>query len=439
MCVRYCLSVLITCVLTVVKRITALNKEILGLQAPQGEEEKEFVSILNETSETSQSLAIPVVIASSLLVSFFFLSSAGTDSVVASTTKEALLFFTTGTNILVSLLFTRAEIAVAADVFLSPWRDVVLGEADGSGRGEDEGRRGLFVSLLSIGVVFGAFCSPPGTAWPLHNLVNTCIAVTVARLLQLSRLPLVLLALGAVAAYDVIAVMGSQVLTDGGASVMEAVAMAKLEVVQSQVEGAQVAQSVSPVWGGSGAEGTVQGLATQIASLPSLSLSSWRPGLFEIGVSGRVSDALGVGDVVFPSMLTGWALRTDLLVPDTSAHFNESDHRSSNKNGKNNSNDNGNDDDDMGRHVIPLNEAESPPLTHGPLVPAAAPRSGKGDTPLFQSCLWGYVAGCVLCEVFQTGGGQPALLYIVPSMVAALTLSATLRGKINDLFISSIE
>ena len=28
--------------------------------------------------------------------------------------------------------------------------------------------------------------------------------------------------------------------------------------------------------------------------------------------------------------------------------------------------------------------------------------------------------GCLLCEVYQTGSGQPALLYVVPAMIGTL-------------------
>eukprot|EP00596_Hydrurales_sp_CCMP1899_P001733 CAMPEP_0119054392 /NCGR_PEP_ID=MMETSP1177-20130426/75032_1 /TAXON_ID=2985 /ORGANISM="Ochromonas sp, Strain CCMP1899" /LENGTH=97 /DNA_ID=CAMNT_0007034605 /DNA_START=1250 /DNA_END=1540 /DNA_ORIENTATION=- len=33
---------------------------------------------------------------------------------------------------------------------------------------------------------------------------------------------------------------------------------------------------------------------------------SWRPGLFQVVVGGKVSDVLGLADVVFPAMLAGW-------------------------------------------------------------------------------------------------------------------------------------
>ena len=34
--------------------------------------------------------------------------------------------------------------------------------------------------------------------------------------------------------------------------------------------------------------------------------------------------------------------------------------------------------------------------------------------------LGGYALGCLLCEVYQTGSGQPALLYVVPAMIGTL-------------------
>ena len=40
----------------------------------------------------------------------------------------------------------------------------------------------------------------------------------------------------------------------------------------------------------------------------------WQPGLLTVVLNGRVSDGLGLGDVVAPSLLAGWARRRDLDV-----------------------------------------------------------------------------------------------------------------------------
>ena len=37
-----------------------------------------------------------------------------------------------------------------------------------------------------------------------------------------------------------------------------------------------------------------------------------RAGLFQVVVGGKVSDVLGMADVVFPAMLAGWSVRYDI-------------------------------------------------------------------------------------------------------------------------------
>ena len=50
---------------------------------------------------------------------------------------------------------------------------------------------------------------------------------------------------------------------------------------------------------------------------------------------------------------------------------------------------------------------------------------------LFSSSMLGYGIGSLLCEIFQTGQGQPALLYIVPSMFVSVFIRGVLRGEGN--------
>ena len=53
---------------------------------------------------------------------------------------------------------------------------------------------------------------------------------------------------------------------------------------------------------------------------------------------------------------------------------------------------------------------------------------------VFSSGLIGYGFGCFLCEIFQTGEGQPALLYIVPSMFVSVLLTGLIRGDLNSMW-----
>ena len=42
--------------------------------------------------------------------------------------------------------------------------------------------------------------------------------------------------------------------------------------------------------------------------------------------------------------------------------------------------------------------------------------------PLYNAALIGFIVGLVICEICQTGRGQPALVYLVPSMVVSIGL-----------------
>ena len=76
--------------------------------------------------------------------------------------------------------------------------------------------------------------------------------------------------------------------------------------------------------------GTVANAATSAADVPSASMSvmeavarsklaSWQPGLLEVIVghdNSVVTEALGLGDVVFPSILVAWGLAVDDEIDD---------------------------------------------------------------------------------------------------------------------------
>ncbi|CAE7683283.1 SPPL3, partial [Symbiodinium pilosum] len=97
------------------------------------------------------------------------------------------------------------------------------------------------------------------------------------------------------------------------------------------------------------------------------------PGLLEVVLGSRASDVLGLGDVVFPAVLGGWALRRDLQ-----------------------------------------SESESSP-------------------GYFVAVLIGYVLGCVGCEaaVYTFNlPGLPALVLLVPATLGCVSLLAAYRGEL---------
>ena len=105
--------------------------------------------------------------------------------------------------------------------------------------------------------------------------------------------------------------------------------------------------------------------------------SLWQPGLLEVRLRGRVTDLLGLGDAVFPSLLSTFALRFD------SSRFDDTD--------------------------IPY---------------------------YFAASVAGYGVGCVACE-FAPGigsSGLPALLFIVPSMLISVFGLSLVRGELGEMF-----
>eukprot|EP01035_Chromulina_nebulosa_P018789 gene18789-24556_t len=80
-----------------------------------------------------------------------------------------------------------------------------------------------------------------------------------------------------------------QILTDGGKSIMEAIATNKLAISPN----ANTATSLNP-------DSITSAINPSILS--GLSFSNWKPGIFEISINNRVTDGLGLGDVVFPEL-----------------------------------------------------------------------------------------------------------------------------------------
>eukprot|EP00638_Chattonella_subsalsa_P006547 CAMPEP_0117737042 /NCGR_PEP_ID=MMETSP0947-20121206/2293_1 /TAXON_ID=44440 /ORGANISM="Chattonella subsalsa, Strain CCMP2191" /LENGTH=380 /DNA_ID=CAMNT_0005552455 /DNA_START=542 /DNA_END=1684 /DNA_ORIENTATION=- len=348
---------------------------------------KEIYQALDEVQGTTQALALPVILGISLVASFVVLGISATLSnfEVADFQTEALsdnfailelvqslrevistmipiIFFLS--NAAVCWLFAKVELQsfLKSTGLLSEENDV--------------NKVGL-ISALTV-TIPAVLSSPGGFFWPLQNFLNICIAITVTRAVQLPRLPFIVLALTGLAVYDVVSVVGTQQFTDGGRSIMEAVAVAKIA-------------------GSSAAAGSVAGTGSPIVP-PSVSFfetitTSWRPGLLEVVVGGRVSDALGLGDVIFPSILAGWALRYDSSKTSATSVVDD----------------------------------------ESPMLPYGNEEKNRGS-PFFGASVFGYALGCILCEVFQTGQGQPALLYIVPAMFASLGSVGLFRREISEMW-----
>jgi len=110
-----------------------------------------------------------------------------------------------------------------------------------------------------------------------------------------------------------------------------------------------------------------------VAASRALSGGAFQPGALVVRVGGRVTDVLGLGDCVFPALVAGFARRYD---------------------------------------------------------------NAREGAPYFGAALGGYGAGCVACEFYPgiNEGGAPALVVLLPAMIAAVLATGAARGDLDDLF-----
>jgi cation transporter-like permease len=82
--------------------------------------------------------------------------------------------------------------------------------------------------------------------------------------------------------------------------------------------------------------------------------------------------------------------------------------------------------DEMKRKMMGLDSTSSTSTS----IPAAESKPAS----IFSSSVVGYGIGCFLCELFQTGQGQPALLFIVPAMLASVGAVGSVSGQLSDMW-----
>ena len=210
-------------------------------------------------------------------------------------------------------------------------------------------------AAAALACVSTAYLLGPSVSWPAQNVVNSCVAISVARVLQLPSLPAILAAIGGLALYDgfgtIFAVAAAEPVT--GSSVMESVALSKL---------------------GSAGAGV------------------WQPGLLTVVLHGRVTDGLGLGDVLAPAMLAGWCRRFDLQQSATAVAGGGADE-------------------------------ENTTAENGGFLSAA---------------LGGYAVGCVLLEVAPPELTRAALLFLVPSTAAAVLFRLAERKVLPQALAGSV-
>mmetsp|Transcript_23127 Transcript_23127/g.35723 ORF Transcript_23127/g.35723 Transcript_23127/m.35723 type:complete len:149 (+) Transcript_23127:2-448(+) len=124
----------------------------------------------------------------------------------------------------------------------------------------------------------------------------------------------------------------------------------------------------------------------------------WNPGLLSVVVghsqNAKITEALGLGDVVFPACLVAWGFYADAVGKSTDAAEEEEE--------------------------IPKKQISYTTATTA-----------------------GYVIGSAATEIVGTfsllgsGRGLPALIFLIPSMIIAVTTVAASRGELNEVWGSS--
>ena len=148
--------------------------------------------------DNTQAILLPGIISLSLLVSFTYLTLTGvsnpSDSNIISPDivniiKSNINSIVVLANVAVCIVFSNIEIKSAITTFVQ-----------GNNDSNDSNRNiisspafsfGLALLLSALAVVLGTGSS----VWPLQNVINMCISITVARALQFNKLPTIMVLL----------------------------------------------------------------------------------------------------------------------------------------------------------------------------------------------------------------------------------------------------
>ena len=348
----------------------------------------EELRALDAVSPTAQSAALPAVVVSSLFLSILLLQiqnggdnglfwNVSTEDSAFAAQLEAMMeslrsFLPTLvqlSNVAVIGLFVRAEVGRGIAAWFADPTAAQENPTEESGEGTSSTFQPTQAILPAGAALVGlAYLAPASVAWPIRNLVCSCLGIGVVRAVQIPKLSPIVAALLLLVVYDVYSVgimlveLGSQSLASSGGEMTNAA---------TEVAAATSATATSSSTAASSAMGAVAMSKVDDTSL-------WQPGLLEVRLRGRVTDLLGLGDAVFPSLLSTHALRFDSSRSDEVSTF----------------------------------------------------------PCYFVASIAGYGLGCAACE-FAPGigsSGLPALLFIIPAMLTSVLGLSVVRGEFGDIF-----
>lgn len=260
----------------------------------------------------------------------------------------------------------------------------------------------LFDSSIPTDWVFAIVIT--GTAfftqfWPVQNFVNMALAILVARAIQLDRFPAIVGALSLLTLYDASSVF----LIPAAANAMEHVTTAATTTTATTMMTA--AADAGAGGGGGSAMGSV--------AIQKLTSGTFQPGLLVTKIAGGriVGGGLGLGDAVFPSLLVNFVRRFDLAVMATKQQQQQQQMKDDRSGGSNSS-----------------SSADE------------EKKEEKERTSLFAVSMTSYIIGCLACELVPPmvsssgGGGLPALVFIIPTMLGSVLLASVVSGEVEDLW-----
>ncbi|KAL7540945.1 hypothetical protein ACHAXR_010505 [Thalassiosira sp. AJA248-18] len=382
-----------------------LNREIFQDNEGSEEEGKEnnedqlFATLIDDNPQSSNvgnalAVALPLVLTASLALSYLsVVSKAPSGDEYSGEIQEMLAsslpYLSSLPSAILCLLFMATEFRWAL-----PYNG--QGDADESTTKSPFLCPGNILALSYVIVAYAAKIFPTLTLnglyldlWPLQNGVNIALATGVTRGISpflfsapssssatQKSIRTIALALIGITMFDAISVFGT-------------VANAATDAV---VNSAEPSMSVME---------TVA--RSKLASPTGEYL--WQPGLLSIILghdNSKVTEALGLGDVVFPSILVSWAFAADNDATLSPAN-----------------------------NVVASSDAAAATEKNGPF------ESYSGGYPYASAATIGYIFGSIETELVGSFGnisGLPALVFLVPSMLIAVTLMAWSRNELDDVW-----
>lgn len=298
------------------KSLDGLNLEILRGESPLSEyessetqteemEQKEkkdepIFAALDEVEGVNQNFAfaLPFILAIALSLSFFLAQGSTPINPTDGTNNIDVLAlfseFSTFSNLVICLLFSASE-----------FRSCTVSDNMDDEDVDFPPKLVSVPNIIALASVLAASQLPLSQAWPFQNSVNIALAVTVTRAIapflmeESGSVRTVALALTGLATYDAVSVFGTNVFSVQAAGALDTVSISNsvTDLVSSTVHSFGMDMSSIMTAGDSSVMETVARAKLE---------GPWRPGLLEMVLVGRVSDVIGLGDIVFPACLVSW-------------------------------------------------------------------------------------------------------------------------------------